>query len=1046
MARTGLIELFVRHRNAANLLMILLVMFGVWGTMGLNRQLMPNTESDTISINVSWPGASAVDVEKNLLILIEPAVQFLDGVKSMSGRAREGSGSITLEFERNTDIQEAQAAVEVAVASVSGLPSEAEDPVISTRKFFDPIASIGISGPFPEAVLRRYAREIRDGLLSAGVDKVEFSGYRDRQIVVNIEESKLRQLGMTLGDMSDALSPNFADRPAGSLSGGYEAQIRAEAKQVTAKDIAATEIRSSANNDAPTFGEVGEVKSVFDPDQPLGYMRGEAAIKLTVSRTAAADTVTTYETVQAYVEEIAPTLPSSLTIKVFDAAAERVIDRLSLLVNNGVMGMVIVLFVLFIFLDWRIALWVAVGIPVSILATLGVMYLLGQSINMISMFALMMTLGIIVDDAIVVGEHTATRYASGDSRSVAAITGAGRMMMPVIAASLTTIAAFMPILVIGDVVGQIMATLPVVVTCVLIASTLECFFILPGHLAHALPEKRKRPSGFRRAFDAGFGWFRDVPFSWLVNLSFSWRYATAAIAVGAGMLGLSLLMSGQLKFEFFPSAEGESFNISARFNAGTSQDRMGEIIAEIDTAVAKIEDEITPDGQQVINTTYARLDLDNGSANIDVYLTPSEQRTVRTRAVMDALQDKLPTIVGVERLSVRERRFGPPGRAIDIEFAGDDATQLKLASEELQNVLEGFDGVTAVSDTLIYGDPELNIALNERGAALGFTLVNLSAQVSAAFQGKEVATIVSEEDEVTVRLEQTNAQAGSGALRNLWVRAPSGTFVPLSSIATFTESQGLRFILRDEGKSTIHVRADTEGDTQFGEVLDRLAANYLPDIVEKFDVTYKFSGRQAEQSAAFADLLLGTLFALGLMYVIISWIFASYFAPLAVMLIIPFGVVGSIWGHYVMGYNLTIISLIGMLGLAGILVNDSIVLVTRLNERLGWGESLREAAVGASRDRLRAVLLTSLTTIGGLVPLLFEKSLQAQFLIPMAITIVFGLGLATLLVLFLLPAFLAIGADIGAFLSWILLTKKSPSFRQLIGGRHHDLPTPTRSD
>lgn len=1046
MARTGLIELFVRHRNAANLLMILLVMFGVWGTMGLNRQLMPNTESDTISINVSWPGASAVDVEKNLLILIEPAVQFLDGVKSMSGRAREGSGSITLEFERNTDIQEAQAAVEVAVASVSGLPSEAEDPVISTRKFFDPIASIGISGPFPEAVLRRYAREIRDGLLSAGVDKVEFSGYRDRQIVVNIEESKLRQLGMTLGDMSDALSPNFADRPAGSLSGGYEAQIRAEAKQVTAKDIAATEIRSSANNDAPTFGEVGEVKSVFDPDQPLGYMRGEAAIKLTVSRTAAADTVTTYETVQAYVQEIAPTLPSSLTIKVFDAAAERVIDRLSLLVNNGVMGMIIVLFVLFVFLDWRIALWVAVGIPVSILATLGVMYLLGQSINMISMFALMMTLGIIVDDAIVVGEHTATRYAGGDSRSVAAITGAGRMMMPVIAASLTTIAAFMPILVIGDVVGQIMATLPVVVTCVLIASTLECFFILPGHLAHALPEKRKRPSGFRRAFDAGFGWFRDVPFSWLVNLSFSWRYATAAIAVGAGMLGLSLLMSGQLKFEFFPSAEGESFNISARFNAGTSQDRMGEIIAEIDMAVSKIEDEITPDGQQVINTTYARLDLDNGSANIDVYLTPSEQRSVRTRAVMDALQDKLPTIVGVERLSVREQRFGPPGRAIDIEFAGDDATQLKLASEELQDVLEGFDGVTAVSDTLIYGDPELNIVLNERGTALGFTLVNLSAQVSAAFQGKEVATIVSEEDEVTVRLEQTNAQAGSGALRNLWVRAPSGTFVPLSSIVTFTESQGLRFILRDEGKSTIHVRADTEGDTQFGEVLDRLAANYLPDIVEKFDVTYKFSGRQAEQSAAFADLMLGTLFALGLMYVIISWIFASYFAPLAVMLIIPFGVVGSIWGHYVMGYNLTIISLIGMLGLAGILVNDSIVLVTRLNERLGWGESLREAAVGASRDRLRAVLLTSLTTIGGLVPLLFEKSLQAQFLIPMAITIVFGLGLATLLVLFLLPAFLAIGADIGAFLSWILLTKKSPSFRQLIGGRHHDLPTPTRSD
>lgn len=1035
----GMLEMFVRHRNAANLLMVLLVMFGVWGAMGLNRQLMPNTDSKTITIDVAWSGASAEDVEKNLLVLIEPAVQFLDGVKSMSGRAREGTGTITLEFERDVDMQEAERLVEVAVSAIPNLPSEADDPEVSTRKFFDPIASIGISGPFPEAALRGYAREIRDGLLASGVDKVEFTGYRDREVVVTVEEAKLRQLGMTIEELSSALAPNFADKPSGTLTGDYEAQIRAAAKEVTIRDISEAEIRSSASGDAPTFGEIGTVTNGFDVDDPLGYMRGEPAIKLTVSRSATADTVTTYEIVQAYVDEVAPTLPRSLNIKVFDAAAESVIARLALLVNNGITGLIIVLIVLFIFLDARIALWVAVGIPISIFATLGIMFMLGQTINMISMFALMMTLGIIVDDAIVVGEHTATRYAGGDPRAIAAINGAGRMLTPVIAASLTTIAAFLPILVIGDVVGQIMSTLPVVVTCVLIASTIECFFVLPGHLAHALPAERKRPSRFRRNFDAGFAWFREGPFNYLLNLSFSWRYATAAIAVGTMVLGLSLIGSGQLKFEFFPSAESEKFNIFARFQAGVSEERMVGIITEIENAVTEIEAEIG-DGEAVINTTYANLDIDNGGANFDVFLTPSEDRTIRTSEVMTSMREKLPTVAGVERINVRQGRFGPPGRAIDIEFSGNDSAQLKLASEELQGVLEGFDGVTSISDTLFYGNPEVIMSLNERGASLGFTLANLGEQVSNAFQGKDVATIVSSEDEVTVRLEQSSPETGSAALRNMWVKSPSDNFVPLSSIVGFSESQGLRFILRDEGKSTIHVRADTEGDTQFGEVLDRLAADYLTEITEKYGVSYAFSGRQAEQAAAFADLGLGALFALGIIYVIIAWIFASYFAPLAVMMIIPFGIVGSLWGHYVMGYSLTIISVIGMLGLAGILVNDSIVMVTRLQERRDEGETLREAATGASRDRLRAVLLTSLTTIGGLVPLLFEKSLQAQFLIPMAITIVFGLSLATLLVLFLLPAFLAIGADIGAFFSWVFMTRKSPTFRQLLGGRHHDTP------
>ncbi len=1042
----GILNLFVRHRNAANLLMILLIMFGAWGTMNLNRQLMPNTQTKSVEIDVSWDGASAEDVEQNILILMEPAVRYIDGVISMSGRAREGSGSIDLEFARDTDMQEAERAVQEAVDSVSNLPEEASEPVVGTWTFFDPIASIGISGPFPESALRRYAREIRDGLLAKGVDRIEFTGYRDREIVVEVDRGKMRQLGMTLSDLSGALTPNLSDEPAGALTGDYDAQVRAAANDVSASDIAGTAVDESDRPGALTFGDIGTVTEGFDEDQSLGYMRGEPAIKLEVSRSASADTVTSYDKVREYVAEIAPTLPPSLDIKVFDAAAEQVVERLGLLVTNGLTGLVLVLFVLFLFLDGRIAFWVAMGIPVSLLSTLGIMFLMGQSINMISMFALMMTLGIIVDDAIVVGEHTATRYALGDSRAGAAIAGAGRMAAPVIAASLTTMAAFLPILVVGDVVGQIMATLPTVVAAVLLASLVECFFILPGHLAHALPKERKRPGRFRRTFDAGFGYFRETVFGRLVDLAYRWRYATTAIAVAISLLGGGLLMSGKLDFEFFPTAEGESFNISARFQAGIPQQEMTAAIQQIEQAVAGVETELTPPGETLINTTYASLEREEGSVDFDVYLTPSEERTVRTDAVTDALRERLPTIAGVERIGIRQYRGGPPGRAIDVEFSGIDAETLKQASEDLQDVLEGFDGVTSVSDTLFYANPEVVMSLNGRGTALGFTLQNIGQQVRAAFQGTEVATVVSDEDEVTIRLEQDTREEGSAALRNMWVRAPSGTYVPLSSIVSFSEEQNLAFILRDEGKSTIHVRADVEEGTEFSEVLQRLETEYLPDIVARHDVTYSFGGRQAEQNAAFADLGVGAAFAVGLMYVIIAWIFASYFAPLVVMLVIPFGLAGAVWGHFIMGYDLTLISLMGMLGLSGILVNDSIVLITRMQERMNDGEGLRLAATGAARDRLRAVLLTSLTTIGGLTPLLFERSLQAQFLIPMAITIVFGLGLATLLVLFLVPSFLGIGADIAAVLRWLFLTPQRRSFPDILAGDHHERPRPSPAE
>ncbi|MFB9140097.1 efflux RND transporter permease subunit [Maritalea porphyrae] len=1037
----NLLEIFVRHKNAANLLMVLLILFGVWGMSKLNRQFFPSLEVGVINISMSWSGASADDIRKNLLQVVEPTVRFLDGVKSMSSTAREGRGTITLEYERNTDMRTAEAQAEEAVAAITNLPEDADAPEIDRPKFFDPIADIGISGPFPEATLRKYARDIRDGLLDAGVDRVTFTGYRSREIRVLVDDAKLRQLGLTTADLSRIIASNTADKPSGTLEGDLEAQIRAIAKDVNVAELANLEIRTSPTGEKLLLGDVATIEDGYDNDQSVGYMRGQQAIQLSVSRSATADTVESFEKLNGYLESIKGELPATLQIEVFNAAAELVEDRLGLLIKNGLWGILGVLVILFIFLDFRIAFWVAVGIPVSILATLGVMYFTGQTINMISMFALLLTLGIIVDDAIVVGEHTATRYAMGDSRQEAAIAGAGRMAAPVIAASLTTMAAFGPILLVGDVIGQILSALPMVVIAVLIASLIECFLVLPGHLSHALPRERKAPGWFRRNFDNGFDFFKEKIFGFVADLTYRWRYATVASALALAIVGGALIPAGKLNFEFFPSVEGETVNVTAFFQPGVPQDAMYGLIDQLDDAVKKVEADLTPEGESLIVTTFASLDMENGRANLSIFLTPAEARSVRTNQIGRAIRENIPTIAGVDRLSVREPRGGPPGRAIDVQFFGAETAVLKQASEELQAILEGFEGVQAISDTLNYGKPELVLELTPRGRALGFSLDSLGSQIRDTFEGNLARRVAEEEEEISIRVEQVSDATGSAALRDLWVRSDAGNFVPLAEVVSFADRQGFNRINREEGKTVVSVRADTDTTiVQGAEVIERLQSDHMDAIASKYGVEYSFGGTQAEQNAAFGDLQLGGLIALGIMYVIISWIFASYFAPLAVMLIIPFGVVGAIWGHYIMGYSLTIISMMGLLGLAGILVNDSIVFVSRLQERVQEGDSLEKAATGAARDRLRAVLLTSLTTIGGLTPLLFETSLQAQFLIPMAITIVFGLGLATTLVLFLVPAFIGIGADIGAFFGWLFLRKGAPTFRGMLRGDHHTVP------
>ena len=1015
----GLIRLFVHHPTASNLLMAALVVFGLFGAVQLNTQFFPTIVVPSITVTVNWSGASAEDVEENILDGLEPELRFLDDVDETTSVAREGLGVITLKFESGTDMAKALGDVEQAVDGVTTMPEDAEDPKITRISFFEPVAKIALSGPYSEQELKEYAKKLRDGLLTAGIDKVNLTGARDEEIWVRVREADLRRLDLTLGQVADRVRNETRDHPSGILEGDIELQLRALAERKTPETLARIEVKSAAGGEKVILGDIAKVETRFDRDQAVGQQEGAQAIELAVMRAVGADTLKTMAVLDGYLTEALPTMPANLKVKKYDVRGKFVEQRLGILLKNGMQGLVLVLVILFVFLDARVAFWVAAGIPVAFLATLAVMWATGQSINMISMFALIMMLGVIVDDAIVVGEHTATRQSLGDTRLEAAERGAVRMLAPVVAATLTTMAAFFPIFLIRDQIGDVMRAIPLVAISVLAASVIECFLILPGHLRHGFGKIDRSKAGLRAVFDARLATFRDGPFRRFVERAYDWRYTTVAASLALLMLSFGLLAGGRVGFHFFPSPEPENITAHITFAPGTPRDEQRLSLVAVEDALKRAEAGIDG-GERLVETGFTTLGVSGRSrgdnlAQIAVQLTPSEIRQTPTKTVIRAWQAAVAPIPGVDKVTIVGRRGGPPGRDVDIQLRDASVEQLKEAALELRGALTRFPGLSAIDDDLPYGRQELILEVTPRGAAAGFTAQSVGRQVRDAFEGAIATKFARQDEEITVRVKRVQEVPGHHALRQIYLRSPTGQRVPLTEVVTIREKAGFSIIQRRDGRRTVSVTADLDQEAgDLSDVLAWLDRSVMPELTAKYDLDYAYRGREEERLESFADLKLGGMLSLTLIYIILAWVFASYAKPLAVMAIIPFGIVGAIFGHLVMGVPLTIISMIGLLGLSGILVNDSIILVSQVVRRRADGDDLEAAAIGASQDRFRAVLLTSLTTIGGLLPLLFETSRQAQFLIPMAITMVFGLAAATALVLVLVPSLIGIGGDLGA--------------------------------
>lgn len=1005
--------------------MILLIVGGLVSLLRLNTQFFPNFSIDVITVTIEWPGASTTDIETNIIAPLEPEVRFLDSVEKVNSFATEGWAHVVVEFQQGADMQKALAEVDSAVLQITTLPEDSGKPIVKRAINYETISRVSLSGAFSESALKSIAKRMRDDLLSRGIDRVTLFGARDEEIWVDITPATLRKLDLTMADVAKKIQDHSINLPSGKMDSGSEKQIRSLGLETHARDIAGIEIRSLRNGQKIHLRDFAKVREEFDDSAAIGLVDGGPAVELHIQRSANADALKTARLVDLYLAEMIPTLPSTLRVQQYDIQVNLIRDRIYLLLKNGIGGLVLVLAILFLFLSYRVAFWVAAGIPVALFATLVVMFLSGQSINMVSLFALIMTLGIIVDDAIVVGEHAAYRWSEGNSSLDSSEGAALRMLAPVTAASLTTVAAFLPLLVIGDIIGTIIKAIPLVAISVLIASLVECFLVLPMHLRESFRRQHGAESRFRIRFNQAFDQVRDTYFRAIIESCLSWRYTTLAVAVGVLVISVAVVIGGRVNFIFFPSPESDVVFGNVVMTPGTGRGRTADMVRELERAAAEAARELEPKNP-LLRASFGSVGLTQGRpferltgdryGGLYVELVASDSRRVRTPEFIAAWRRNIKTQPGLVRISLNERAGGPPGREVDIRLMGGTAEQLKTAALELRDVLTRFEGVSDIEDDLPFGKQEIILQVTPRGQALGFNTSSIGQQVRNAFEGAIAKRFPRDDEEVLIRVRYSSGPISNQSLMNLYLRAPSGAEVPLVDVVTLREDRGFARIRHRDGQREAVVFAELdENRINLNQLMPAIIDAGLPALAERNGVSYRFAGKAEEQAKTLADMKLGGVMGLAFIYIILAWVFSSYMRPLVVMFIIPFSAIGVVAGHALFGYDLTILSIVGLIGLSGIVVNDSIILVSTIDERISGGEEIIPAIVNGSQDRLRAVLLTSLTTIGGLTPLLFETSLQAQFLIPMALTIVSGLAVATFLVLILVPALLAIQNDFQKF-------------------------------
>ena len=1040
---TGILSYFTRHRTLANLLLVLLLGAGLFALPNMRAQFFPDVVVDTVSVSVAWSGAGAEDVDAAVVQVLEPTLLAVEGVMESSATSIEGRGSIRLEFEPGWDIQRGADDVKAAIDTVSNLPDGADDPTVRWGGWSDRVTEVVLTGPVGIDQLARFADELVIRLFSEGVTRTTITGVAAPETIVEVSTLNLIQYDVSMADIATAIGAESDANPAGDVGGGA-ARVRAGVAKRTAPQIAGIVLRTNDDGSKLTVGDVADIRvEGIDRDRAF-YVGDNAAVSVQVNRSDLGDAIEIQRIVQDVTDTMELTLPQGVTLDLFRTRAEAIKARLELLTTNGLMGLGLVALLLFLFLNARTALMVAAGIPVAMLTAIALMYAAGLTFNMISLFALIITLGIVVDDAIVVGEHADFRVRKlGEGPVEAAENAARRMFAPVFSSTITTIIAFFGLLAISGRFGDLIADIPFTVIVVLVASLAECFLILPNHLSHSIASTVKDhwydwPS---RQVNKGFRVVRENLFRPLMVGVIKLRYAVMALALFLLSWQVSLLVSGDVPWRFFNSPEQAVVSGNFAMAPGAVREDSIAMMQELQRATEQVGAAYAEEyGRNPVAYVVAQIGAGAGRGlsgtdtkesyqlgGISIELIDADLRPYSSGAFVSALQDAVANHPLAETVSFRGGRFGPGGDAIDVQLFGADSATLKAAAEALKTKLAQYPEVSALEDTLAYDKEELVLELTAQGEALGFGIESLGRVLANRLGGIEAATFPDGARTAKVTVQLPDDELKSDFLDRTQMRTASGQYVPLSDIVSVTRQSGFSTVRRENGLRLVSVTGDLNEDdpARAVEIQTALTDVVLPQIAQDYGVTERVAGLSEQENRFLSDAMFGLSAALLGIYLTLSWIFSSWTRPIVVMAIIPFGLIGAIYGHAYWDVPLSMFSVVGLIGMTGIIINDSIVLVTTIDE-YAEDRGIFPAIVDATTDRLRPVMLTTATTVLGLAPLLFERSADAQFLKPTVITLVYGLGFGMVIVLLMVPAILSMQVDVARYLATLRRAVQNP--------------------
>lgn len=1008
--RQGFIAWMVNNRVTPNLLMLVLLFGGVFMASQIKQEVFPEFSEDTVTISVPYSGASPEEVENGIILAVEEAIRGLEGVKEIRATASEGSGTVIAELLEDTDQQKTYQDIKQEIDRITTFPDDAEEPEVTLNVERREVLTLQIYGDVDEWALRETVEQVRDQLLqNPSITQIELRGSRDFEVIIEVAQESLRAYGLTIQDVADKIRSSAIEIPGGKIeTTSGEIMLRVDERRDWATEFRRIPVVTSDDGGLVYLEDVATITDGFEDTDNAATYNGLRAIGIGVYRVGDQTPIGVSNAVKEAMIEIEQDMAPGIDWVIQRDQSEVYMQRLDLLTRNAVIGLALVMLILGLFLEIKLAFWVTMGIPISFLGGLLFMPALGVTINMISMFAFIIALGIVVDDAIVAGENIYEYRQRGMDFRTAAIKGAQDVAIPITFAILTNVVAFMPLYFVPGFMGKIWRVIPLVVCTVFLVSLAEALFILPSHLSHMSDDDRKPMLRWiharQQAFSRLVSRFIEGVFGPALRSMMAYRYLVMAIGFSVVIAAGAYVASGRIGFILMPKTESDSAVVTATLPYGspmTSMQRVQDIL--VDAGRVVVDD---AGGEQMADGVFANIS--NNSVEVQFYLTDPDIRPLSTGEFVKRWRDAVGDIAGLESLKFESDRGGPgSGDALTIELSHRDIDTLDRASEALAARLGEFSVVKDIDDGFTPGKRQYSFTINDTGESLGLTAMNIASQVRNSFQGNESYRQQRGRNEVTIRVRRPESERVSlYDVENLVIQTPAGDDVPLFDVATATPGRAYTSISRRDARRTVTVSADVDPVGETSRVQSVLSSDVLPELARDYPgLTYAYEGKQADFAESLSALLKGLILALLTIYILLAVPFKSYIQPMVVMLAIPFGIVGALLGHVLMGYNISIMSIMGVVALGGVVVNDSLVLIEYTNRlRSEQGMNPFDAVCNAAIRRFRPILLTTLTTFCGLAPMIFETSRQARFLIPMVLSLGFGILFATAITLIIVPA------------------------------------------